>query len=125
MILRAIVVTLLSGLLYAGCGSSDDDGPDAPPPPSMGSVSITTSALPSGQVGVAYDAQLEAEGGVLPYRFEVQPDQPLPSGLAMDLDGHITGMPTASGTTTIGFTVVDSGNPSQGAVRDLQLTVAQ
>ncbi|MEQ8978892.1 MAG: Ig domain-containing protein, partial [Deltaproteobacteria bacterium] len=54
---------------------------------------ITTSALPLGLLGDAYDADLEATGGVPPYRWVLVNDTPLPAGLTLSDAGKISGTP--------------------------------
>jgi hypothetical protein len=59
-----------------------------PPPPVM----LVTGALPSGRVGSFYSYALTAAGGELPYIWEWVTG-PLPSGIVINSDGTITGMP--------------------------------
>ena len=62
-------------------------------------VGVTTSLLPSGTVGTAYDATLAASGGNAPYRWSRAPGSgPLPPGLTLNSDGDISGTPDTSGT---------------------------
>jgi Putative Ig domain len=78
-----------------------------PPPP----VEITTTSLPGGPVGVAYDATLAATGGSPPYTWS-RTSGSLPAGLTLNSStGAISGTPTSTGTSS--FTVrVDSGPES-------------
>ena len=71
----------------------------APPP-----LTITTSSLPNGTIGIPYTAPLAASGGVPPYTWSANG---LPGGLAVS-GASITGTPTASGSFTVGVTVTDS-----------------
>jgi len=56
---------------------------------------ITTTSLPSGVKGIAYNATLAATGGAAPYSWTIVPGQPgkLPSGLSMTSSGVISGTP--------------------------------
>lgn len=59
-------------------------------------LSITTQTLPSGQVGVPYDAAIATQGGKAPMTFFLSGS--LPSGLSFDTaTGVISGTPTQSG----------------------------
>ncbi len=120
------MVVALAGLMWSGCGGSSGGGApisSSSPTAPVSTLTVTSSALPSGKVGVAYSFQLEANGGTPPYKWGNQSNQQLPSGLNLSPSGLISGMPTAAGTTIVGFTIGDSGNPSQNTVRDLQLVV--
>jgi len=63
---------------------------------------VTASPLPAGTSGVAYNRQLQAVGGFLPYFWSVTSGA-LPQGLTLSMDGRLTGTPTATGT--FNFTV--------------------
>ena len=59
-------------------------------------VSITTSSLPDGQVGVAYSQALQASGGTGTYSWSIASGS-LPAGLNLSSSGQISGTPTAAG----------------------------
>src|SRR5581483_11099867 len=86
-------------------------------------VSITTTSLPDGQVGVAYHAVLAATGGVPPYSWSVSGS--LPGGLTLAADGTISGRPTGNppGTATFTVEVQDSLTPPGSATRQLTITI--
>jgi MYXO-CTERM domain-containing protein len=91
-------------------------------PPEIYGFHIETGSLPSGTVGMAYDAMLAASGGTPPYTWSVT--GALPAGLALDATGDaIQGMPTAAGTTTVTLTVTDSANPPLTAMVSVQITI--
>ncbi|MEU4829853.1 putative Ig domain-containing protein [Streptosporangium sp. NPDC023615] len=80
-------------------------------------VSVTIAALPTftfaapppGQVGVAYSVPLTISGGVAPYTWSVSAGS-LPPGLTLNAStGVLSGTPTAPGTSTVTFRVVDGG----------------
>ena len=86
-------------------------------------LSITTTSLPSASVGVGYSAQLQATGGVSPYRWKVSGH--LPKGLKLDhTTGLISGTPTAKAVTE-NFTVqvTDKSHPKQSATAMFTITV--
>jgi hypothetical protein len=89
-----------------------------------GPLSVSTSALPSGQVGMAYSETLAASGGATPYAWTLTGGT-LPGGLSLSSDGSITGTPTASASNVaLTFQVTDSSNPTQSATANLSLTIA-
>ena len=130
------------------CSSSDDTGVISGPPTSSGtssftvqvtdfagqtaqksltltiapgSLSVTTTSLPSGTQGSAYNATLAATGGTTPYTWLVFSGS-LPSGLSLGAtSGLISGTPTKMGTGT--FTVQVSDSNRQTATKVLTLTI--
>src|SRR3989442_554505 len=70
-------------------------------------LSITTTSLPSGTVGVAYSTTLSATGGTPPYTWSLTTGS-LPPGLALSTSGTVSGMPTAVGSYTFTIQAADS-----------------
>ena len=101
-----------------------------PPPDAQVSVvqiinpplQITTPAplAPPLAVLAPVSIQLQASGGLPPYRWDL-PGGALPPGLALGEDGRITGSPTTPGT--FGFTVRVRDSLTQFDTRDYQLVV--
>jgi hypothetical protein len=88
------------------------------------SLAITTTALPTGQAGSAYNTILTATGGTTPYSWSVTSGT-LPAGLVLNASsGAITGTPTTTGATPLTFTVTDSSNPAQTQSVTLTLTIS-
>jgi len=86
-------------------------------------LSITTSSLPGGQVGVAYSQTVAATGGVTPYAWSIASGS-LPAGLSLDAStGGISGTPTAYGLAGFTAQVVDGGAPAQTAMQALTINV--
>ena len=106
-------------LLLQGCNSSSS-GKTTPTP-----LVISTSSLPSGQVGVAYSATLVATGGTPTLNWTTTSGA-LPAGLKLDAaTGAITGTPTATANNlALTFQVQDSGSPVQTKSVNLTLTIA-
>jgi hypothetical protein len=75
-------------------------------------LKITTTTLPNGILGTAYPAgtQMQATGGVPPYTWQLGVGSgPFPAGLLLNMNGTITGMPTATGVfNTFTIEVSDS-----------------
>jgi hypothetical protein len=103
-----------------GCAAFKAMGGSQNPPP----LTITTSSLPAGQVGVAYSASLNATGGTTPYRWSLTSGT-LPAGLSLNAStGAITGTPTATANATaLTFKVSDSSSPAQSQSVNLTLTI--
>jgi subtilisin-like proprotein convertase family protein len=72
-------------------------------------LSSTPSTLPSGTIGSAYSATINASGGTANYTFALKSGSSLPAGLSMAANGAITGTPTGPEATT-NFTVVATDN---------------
>ena len=114
------LVAVLVSLLWSCGGGSSDSG--APPP---GVLTITTSALPNGQVGKAYSAMLAASGGTAPMTWTLTSGT-LPAGLALNAQtGAITGTPTATvAAAALTFAVTDSSSPAKSDSAPLHLNVS-
>jgi hypothetical protein len=88
-------------------------------------LSLTTTSLPGGTVGVAYSGLVAATGGTAPYKYSASG---LPSGLSISSStGAVTGTPAQSsvGATTVAFKVTDSTSPTvQTGTSNLQITIA-
>lgn len=85
-------------------------------------LNLTTTALPAGEVGVAYSAQLQTSGGKAPLRFEAAG---LPAGLSVDEDtGLITGTPSASVEASVAITVEGQAGSVVEATLTLEIVPA-
>lgn len=78
---------------------------------------ITSSPLPSGQVGRAYSTTFTATGGQPPYSFFATP----PAGLTMSSSGALSGTPTAAGNFNFGVTVRDAAGRTASSSFDLSI----
>ena len=113
-IVRVVILSSLCVLGLTACGG--DEGP------TPGSLSITTSELPAGDVNRPYSSSVSGAGGALPYTWSVSPA--LPANLSLDTaTGAITGTPTTAATTTHTFTLRDTSAPSQIVEQTLSLTI--
>ena len=81
-------------------------------------LTVTTTALPAGQVSSPYSYQLAATGGTPPYSWSVNQ---LPSGLTLSTAGLIGGTPTIATNAAPLFTVTDSSQ--NAASTNLTLTI--
>lgn len=83
-------------------------------------LTILTTNLPQGTVGVPYQAGLAATGGVFPYSWSIA-NGSLPPGLVMNSLGGINGTPGTAGAYTITFRVTDASQSS--ALRSLTIFI--
>ena len=81
---------------------------------------VTTTSLPNGTNGVAYNQTLTATGGQTPYGWTNSAGV-LPPGLTLATNGVISGTPTVNGTNN--FTVKVTDALSSTATQALALTV--
>lgn len=72
-------------------------------------VRLVTRSIPFFSLGQAVDFRFQAEGGALPYRWSLGPNDRLPDGLALSADGRLTGRPVETGEATVAIQVRDSG----------------
>lgn len=90
-------------------------------------LAITTTSLPSGTVGTAYNQTLQSNnGGVPPLTWSVILGS-LPPGLTLNAGtGAISGTPTSATGSPFNFTVqaADSGTPQQTAQQALSISIA-
>ncbi len=84
-------------------------------------LSLTTTALPNGQVNVPYSAAIGVTGGTSPYSCAITSGT-LPAGLTLS-GCTVSGTPTTAGTSTVQVKVTDSGNPQQTATGPETITI--
>jgi alpha-tubulin suppressor-like RCC1 family protein len=85
-------------------------------------LSVSTAALPAGQVGAAYQASLTATGGTPPLTWSAAG---LPAGMSLDPStGAITGVPSAAGGSQVTATVTDRYGSRATQVYLLTITAA-
>lgn len=98
-------------------------------------ISIVTTSLQQGSVGVAYNASISSNGGIPPLTWSLLSGS-LPPGLTLQTItttsgspptvmtlGQISGTPLSPGTSTFTVEVQDSAIPSQSATQTLSLTI--
>lgn len=83
-------------------------------------LSITTTMLSNGAVGVSYSQTLTATGGKLTYTWsKATGSLPLPAGLTLSAAGVISGKPTTAGTYSFTVQVKDANS----AIATMTLTL--
>ena len=85
-------------------------------------LAITSSTLPAGQATLAYSASLTGSGGVAPYTWSLSSGS-LPAGLALGVDGVLSGTPTTAGSSSFIVQLSDAQSPSASATRAFTLSI--
>lgn len=84
-------------------------------------LTITTTSLPPGTMGISYNQSLQAAGGTTPYTWSITAGS-LPTGLSLSSVGVISGTPSAFGTSL--FTVQVTDARSMSATKNLSLVIS-
>ena len=90
-------------------------------------VTLPPTSLAGGQVGVAYNAALNAaSGGTAPYSYAVTAGA-LPGGMTLSADGTLSGTPSAFGSFGFSVTATDSstGDGPYSATQNYSLQVIE
>lgn len=96
----------------------------AAPPVTPNPLSISSSGVPAGTIGLSYSSYLQATGGTAPYTWSIVSGS-LPGGLNLSsATGQISGTPNASGTSDFTVSVSDSAGSTQTKTASLSLVVA-
>jgi Putative Ig domain len=91
-----------------------------PPPPHP--IIITTTSLSSATAGTAYSNTLTATGGTTPYTWTLSSGS-LPTGIALQSPGSLSGTTSQTGQFSITVEVTDSSSTKQTDSEPLTLTV--
>jgi large repetitive protein len=83
-------------------------------------LTITSSTLPSGTLGVAYATQFAQAGGVQPYSWTIIQGA-LPPGLLLTGAGAVSGTPSAPGVFTFTVQVTDSNGATASQVFSISI----
>ncbi|MEP5763855.1 MAG: hypothetical protein ABJ308_04645 [Halieaceae bacterium] len=75
--------------------------------PVVAPLEITTTAIPDGQLNIPYSTTFQATGGVQTPSWSLIPSASLPSGLALDSSGVLSGTPVEPGPINAAVRVTD------------------
>jgi large repetitive protein len=84
---------------------------------------VTTTSLPNGTVGTAYNQSLAANGGKQPYSWSVSSGS-FPNGLHLATSGMVSGTPTAAGTSNVTVEVSDANKMNGSQALAVTVTAA-
>ena len=87
-------------------------------------LSINTTTLPNGSLGVFYNQPVSITGGVLPYSISIVSGA-VPQGLGFSTSGVVSGTPTAMGTANFAVRVTDALNSVAQGIVSLTIGAAQ
>ncbi len=87
-------------------------------------LTITTTSLTSGTVGISYSESLAATEGTTPYSWSITSGA-LPSGLSLNTSGTISGTPSLAGTYDFMVQVRDSSTPQKTATKNLSIVITR
>ncbi len=108
----AVVVALaLAGTSLGQSGASEGE-----------KIVIQTASLPKGFLRQPYRYQLEARGGITPFKWEVS-NGALPHGITLSDDGILSGIPTEGGQFHFGVAATDSAKPPHQRTQALELDI--
>jgi hypothetical protein len=85
-------------------------------------IALQTASLPKAFLRQPYHFKLEAQGGILPLKFEVTAGSPA-EGIDLADDGTLSGVPTEVGSFLFVVTITDSGKPARQHQQELTLEV--
>jgi len=85
-------------------------------------LTITTTNIPDGTVGMSFAATLSGAGGTAPYTWSISSGA-LPAGITLGNAGTISGTPAAAGTYRFSAQLTDSSSPATTTSNALALTI--
>ncbi len=85
-------------------------------------IVLQTTSLPKGFLRQPYHFKLEAQGGILPLRWEVTAGAQ-PPGIDLSPDGILTGAPTEVDSFHFVVTITDSGKPARSQKKEFTFDV--
>jgi len=93
--------------------------PSAAASASTTQLTVVTSTIAAGEVGVAYAQRVQASGGTPPYEWSTS--SPLPAGLTFSAAGVLAGTPQSTAVGPLAVAVRDATGAVQGAQLSLQI----
>jgi hypothetical protein len=85
-------------------------------------IVLQTTSLPKGFLRQPYHFKLEAQGGILPLKWEITAGAQ-PPGIDLSTDGVLTGAPTEVDTFHFVVTITDSGKPVRERKKEFTFNV--
>ncbi len=85
-------------------------------------IVLQTTSLPKGFLRQPYHFKLEAQGGILPLKWEITAGAQ-PPGVDLSIDGNLTGAPTEVDSFHFIVTITDSGKPARSQKKEFTIDV--
>jgi hypothetical protein len=85
-------------------------------------IVLQTTSLPKGFLRQPYHFKLEAQGGILPLKWEITAGAQ-PPGIDLSPDGNLTGAPTEVDSFHFVVTITDSGKPTRSQKKEFTFDV--
>jgi hypothetical protein len=85
-------------------------------------IVLQTTSLPKGFLRQPYHFKLEAQGGILPLKWEITAGAE-PPGVDLSIDGNLTGAPTEVDSFHFIVTITDSGKPARSQKKEFTIDV--
>ena len=111
-----LAASILLALTLLGTSSAQQGGAIGEP------IVLQTTSLPKGFLRQPYHFKLEAQGGILPLRWEITAGAQ-PPGVDLSIDGNLTGAPTEVDSFHFIVTITDSGKPARSQKKEFTIDV--
>ena len=85
-------------------------------------IVLQTTSLPKGFLRQPYHFKLEAQGGILPLKWEITAGAQ-PPGVDLSIDGNLTGAPSEVDSFHFIVTITDSGKPARSQKKEFTIDV--
>jgi len=115
MILK-LAASILLALTLLATSSAQQGGAIGEP------IVLQTTSLPKGFLRQPYHFKLEAQGGILPLKWEITAGAQ-PPGVDLSIDGNLTGAPTEVDSFHFIVTITDSGKPARSQKKEFTIDV--
>ena len=115
MILK-LAASILLALTLLGTSSAQQGGAIGEP------IVLQTTSLPKGFLRQPYHFKLEAQGGILPLKWEITAGAQ-PPGVDLSIDGNLTGAPSEVDSFHFIVTITDSGKPARSQKKEFTIDV--
>ncbi len=115
MILK-LAASILLALTLLATSSAQQGGAIGEP------IVLQTTSLPKGFLRQPYHFKLEAQGGILPLKWEITAGAQ-PPGVDLSIDGNLTGAPSEVDSFHFIVTITDSGKPARSQKKEFTIDV--
>ena len=85
---------------------------------------ITTVSLPDGEIAISYSEQLTSTGGTAPVVWSDMNNDLSGTGLSLDANGLLSGMPTSDGTIQLTAELLDAAGATDSKLLQINVSAA-